>query len=98
MASRKPKISSCSEDLAPDPATTYERAKPEREAGLGRLDSNQGTPCQGPDGIEDAVRHRQRCRQLNADDVVKAAEERQADGERLRADLPRPDAFDIENE
>ena len=98
MASRKPKMAPRSEDLAPDPATSYERAKPEKEAGMGRLDNNRGTPTPCRDHIEDAVKHRQRCRQINADDVINAAEEGQADGERLRADLPRPTGSDIENE
>ena len=87
-----------SENLAPDPATSYERAKPEKESGMGRLDNNRGTPVKSPDRIESAVRHKQPLRQLNADDVVNSADQGQADGSRTRADQPRPDGSDIENE
>lgn len=87
-----------SDELAPDPATSYERAKPEKEAGMGRLDNNPGTPAKSPDRIEKAVKHKQPLRQINADDVVNAAEEGQADGSRVWADQPRPEGSDIENE
>lgn len=34
----------------PDPASSYERAKPEKEAGMGRLDSNtDAVPTRRPD-------------------------------------------------
>ena len=98
MASRNSDTTSRSEDFAPDPATSYERAKPEKEAGMGRLDNNLGTPTKSPDRIEHAVKHKQALRQINADDVINAAEEGQADGSRVRADQPRPDGSDIENE
>ena len=86
------------DELVPDPATSYERAKPEKEAGMGRLDNNEGTPAKSPDRIEKAVRQKQPLRQINADDVVNAAEGGQADGSRLRPDQPRPDGSDIKNE
>jgi hypothetical protein len=87
-----------SENLAPDPATSYERAKPEREAGMGRLDNNRGTPTNSPDRMEQAVTPRQPSRQLNADDVVNAKEQSQADGSRTRIGRPRADGADIKNE
>jgi hypothetical protein len=49
----------------------YERAKPEAEAGMGRLDNNErATPTRRRDQIGDAVTHAQKSRQLNAHDVV----------------------------
>lgn len=98
MAVQHSKKDELTDELAPDPATSYERAKPEKEAGMGRLDNNTGTPAKSPDRIEKAVKHKQALRQINADDVVNTAEEGQADGSRLRADQPRPDGSDIENE
>ena len=54
---------------APDPATSYERAKPHQEAGQGRLDNNDdATPTRAPDQAEDAVKHKQPLRQINAED------------------------------
>jgi len=55
---------------APDPATSYERAKPHKEAGQGRLDNNDdATPANSPDRAEDAVKQKQAVRQINAEDV-----------------------------
>lgn len=73
---------------APDPARIYERAKPEAESGMGRLDNNKAIPTQRPDQAKDAVKHAQPRRQLNADDVVneRAAEKPGA--------LPPPEAVD----
>lgn len=60
-----------SKELAPDTATTYERAKPEKEAGMGRLDNNRGTPTDSRDQIEQAVKNKQNPEnQVNAEDVV----------------------------
>ena len=39
----------------PDPASSYERADPNKEAGMGRLDNNAATPTDQPDRAEDAV-------------------------------------------
>ena len=60
------------EHNAPDPATTYERAKPEKEAGMGRLDNNtDATPTRRPDSIDKAVPNKQVPEhQINAEDVV----------------------------
>jgi hypothetical protein len=60
-----------SKEQAPDPANTYERSNPDREAGMGRLDNNKGTPTNRPDGVEGAVTNKQQSdRQINAQDVV----------------------------
>jgi hypothetical protein len=56
---------------APDPATSYERAKPEKEAGQGSLDSPVGdaTPEDRADELHRTVRHAQPGdRQINAHD------------------------------
>jgi hypothetical protein len=58
------------EDREPDPARSYERAKPEKEAGMGRLDNDAATPTDRPDQPEAAVRNIHPPRQLNADDQV----------------------------
>jgi len=56
---------------APDPATSYERAKPHKESGQGRLDNNDNaTPTDSPDRAEDAVKHKQPLRQINAEDAA----------------------------
>lgn len=56
---------------APDPSDNYERAHPEREAGMGRLDNNKAVPTDSPDKGHEAVSHRQDGkRQLNAHDAV----------------------------
>ena len=56
---------------APDPANSYERADPEKEAGMGRLDNNQATPAKDPDRQQQTARNRQDpTRQINAEDVT----------------------------
>ena len=56
---------------APDPANSYERTNPDREAGMGRLDNNQAVPTDSPDQGQDAVRNKQDgTRQINAHDAV----------------------------
>lgn len=50
------------EEAAPDPARVYERAKPEKESGMGRLDQPAQTPECKPDRAEDAVRNAHRPR------------------------------------
>ncbi len=59
-----------SKQQVPDPATVYERAKPEAESGQGRLDNNKATPARHADRIADTVGNKQASRQLNADDVT----------------------------
>lgn len=54
---------------APDPATAYERAKPEKEAGAGRLDNNIATPTDHRGHIDqDITNRRDPTRQINAED------------------------------
>ena len=56
---------------APDPARSYERAKPEAESGMGRLDTNpHATPTGQPDKMSKAVKNAQEPRQINAHEVV----------------------------
>ena len=55
---------------APDPARSYERAKPEAEAGMGRMDNDKPVPQNHPDRIKDSVSNAQPPRQVNAHDVV----------------------------
>ncbi len=55
-------------ETAPDPANSYERADPSREAGMGRLDNNKSTPAHQPDSMGKAVKNRQEPRQINAHD------------------------------
>jgi hypothetical protein len=60
-----------SPQAAPDPATNYERSKPEKEAGMGRLDSPIGRsiPHDDPDQMDRAVSNVQPGnRQINAHD------------------------------
>ena len=60
---------------APDPATSYERAKPEKEAGMGSLDSpiGESTPADHAERGDHGVGNRQDARhQTNAHDDVEA--------------------------
>lgn len=57
-------------DQTPDPARTYERAKPEAESGMGRLDNNESTPTNQPDRPQQAVKNSPPLRQLNAHEVT----------------------------
>ena len=60
-----------SPEHAPDPAHSYERAHPGREAGMGRLDNEKGTPTDQPDRQDHAVRNKQDpTRQVNAHDLT----------------------------
>jgi hypothetical protein len=70
MAENHPQMRPASPAEAPDPARTYERAKPEKESGMGRLDNNKAVPAGSDDKMEDAVANKQPNRQLNAHDVV----------------------------
>ncbi len=63
---------------APDPSRSYERAQPDAESGMGRLDNNTGTPQRTPDKVDQAVKHKQDNRQINAQDVVNEREEEPA--------------------
>lgn len=56
---------------APDPSDNYERAHPEHEAGMGRLDNNEAIPQDSPDRQEQAVPNKQDpARQINAQDTI----------------------------
>lgn len=78
-----------SDQQVPDPARSYERAKPQAESGMGRLDNNQATPTNRPDRIEKPVKNRQSSHQVNAEDVV---------NERAAADPKQPDHSMLEEE
>ena len=55
---------------APDPADSYERAHPENEAGMGRMDREQPRPSNRPDRQGDAAKNRQDpTRQINGENV-----------------------------
>ena len=58
-------------ESAPDPARSYERAKPEKESGMGRLDNNDdATPTDQPSQLEQTVPNRQDPqRQINAEET-----------------------------
>jgi hypothetical protein len=65
---------------APDPSNSYERAHPEREAGMGRLDNNKGTPTDSPDSRDATVKNRQNPqRQVNAQELQNRAADVQPD-------------------
>lgn len=84
MSERHPQMRPASKKLAPDPASSYERARPENEAGMGRLDNNIATPEDAPDQVEQAVENKQPLRQINAEDVVNGRAGRPAQGQRAR--------------
>jgi hypothetical protein len=59
---------------APDTARVYERARPESESGMGRLDNNDdATPTDHPDRIADGAKNKQPLRQINAEEEPKPA-------------------------
>jgi hypothetical protein len=68
MADRKRRVPP---DQAPDPSHSYERSHPSRESGMGKLDTNKGTPMNAPDKAEEAAPNRQDpAHQVNAQDTV----------------------------
>ena len=69
-----------SPEQAPDPSNNYERAHPEREAGMGRLDNNKSSPEQQADATPAAVHNKQDPqRQINAEETVGRAAPQQPD-------------------
>jgi hypothetical protein len=71
---RKPQVP---KPPAPDTARVYERARPECEAGMGRLDNNDdATPADHPDRIADGARNKQPLRQINAEEEPKQSAKR----------------------
>ncbi|HSU65557.1 MAG TPA: hypothetical protein VLJ39_01670 [Tepidisphaeraceae bacterium] len=91
MVENHPQMRPASPAQAPDPASSYERAKPEKEAGAGRMDNNVGTPARSADKSEQAVTQKQDLRQLNAQDVTSARDTLPADGTAIRPDPEQPD-------
>jgi len=69
MRSSAPRTSKAKSN-APDTARVYERAKPELESGMGRLDNNEATPADHPDRMTQAVSNKQQLRQINAEKEV----------------------------
>ena len=69
---------------APDPATSYERAHPENEAGMGQLDMEDVIPEDRPDRGADAIRNNHDARQINARDL---------DNQRGNEDARRGDSY-----
>ena len=60
-----------SKENAPNPAHTYERSDPNREAGMGRTDAPKTAPDKHADKLESTVGNKQQTdRQLNSEDVV----------------------------
>jgi len=57
-------------ERVPDPSRSYERAKPEAESGMGRLENNESTPTNDPDRPQQAVKNSQPPRQINAHEVT----------------------------
>jgi hypothetical protein len=88
MAKEKSQIRPLSPAQAPDPATVYERAKPENESGMGRMDNNVSTPEKSADKMEHAVTNKQPLRQINSHDVVNERASRPGDGESLSSATP----------
>jgi hypothetical protein len=69
-----------SKESAPNPAHSYERSDPNREAGQGRLDTDKTTPVQQPDKIQESAPNRSDpSRQVNAHEVIKGGERREPD-------------------
>lgn len=54
----------------PDTAETYERAKPDKETGMGQMTGNQFTPTDRDDEADEAVTNQSESRELTADDAV----------------------------
>ena len=82
---------------APDPANSYERAHPENEAGMGRLDNNKATPEASPDRQEQTVPNRQDpTRQLNADDAFAGRDKPKVDNAAPPAEQPDHSMHDEE--
>jgi hypothetical protein len=88
MAKEKSQIRPLSPTQAPDPASVYERAKPEKESGMGRMDNNVSTPERSADKMERAVSNKQPLRQINTHDVVNERASCPGDGESLSSATP----------
>jgi hypothetical protein len=76
----------------PDPATSYERADPKKEAGMGRLNNDPGTPTDDPDRAEDAVKNVQEPKGIAAEETTDVHEQpRDLTGEHPATLPPQPD-------
>src|SRR3954465_7592910 len=65
------KMRPASPSQAPDPANNYERAHPENEAGMGRLDNNKATPENTPEHDQQSEKNKQHdAGQANEQDVT----------------------------
>ncbi len=75
----KEQMRPASDEKAPDPANTYERAHPENEAGMGKTGTPEVRPSKRPDSMEASVGHKQETtHQLNSEDVVDQRSKAQA--------------------
>ncbi len=64
------------EETVPDTARSYERAKPEKESGMGRLDNNDdAVPTDRPDQRNDAVDNDHPPHGINVEDVLNERQE-----------------------
>lgn len=65
---------------APDPSDSYERAHPENEAGMGRMEGSRPAPSNQPDRQKETAKNRQDpTRQVNAEDVTDQRAAKQPD-------------------
>jgi hypothetical protein len=82
---------------APDPANSYERAHPENESGMGRLENEKTTPSNEPDRQQQAVTNKQDpSRQVNADDAFAGSDKPKRDNAAPLADQPDHSMHDEE--
>jgi hypothetical protein len=58
---------------APDTARVYERAKPEAEAGMGKLDKEKARPANSDDKMFEAVHNKHDSHQINAEDTINSS-------------------------
>jgi hypothetical protein len=68
---RQPKKSRRESANVPDTARVYERAKPEFESGMGRLDNNDATPADHSDHVADGAKSKRVPHQINAEEEPK---------------------------
>lgn len=85
---------------AQDPASSYERAQPEKEAGMGRLDNNSATPARAPDQMKKAVPNvHPPDRQINAEEASDdRAKAEPVPGEHAKPAPEQPDHSMLEEE
>ena len=77
---------------APNPAHSYERTDPNREAGQGSLEKIEPDPTNKRDQIQETPHNRSDPqRQLNAEEVIKGAERNQPDHSMFDEEPTDPD-------